>query len=50
MDYDAFMALYEQYPEFEDLDDEFICMEEQVTGRVAAYLDDHLLDFIDIVK
>ena len=50
MNYDEFMALYEQYPEFEDLDDEFICMEEQVTGRVAAYLDDHLLDFIDIVK
>ena len=50
MDYDEFMALYEQYPEFEDLDDEFICMEEQVTGRVAAYLDDHLLEFIDILK
>lgn len=50
MDYDEFMALYEQYPEFEDLDDEFICQEEKVTGQVAAYLDDHLLDFVDIVK
>ena len=50
MDYDAFMALYEQYPDWEDLDDEFICMEESVTGQVATYLDNHLLDFVDIVK
>lgn len=49
-DYDAFMALYEQYPEWEDLDDEFICMEENVTEQVANYLDHHLLDFVDIIK
>lgn len=47
---EEFMALYEQYPDFEDLDDEFIADEEEITGRVAHYLDDHLLDFIDIVK
>lgn len=47
---EEFMALYEQYPEFDDLDDEFIANEEQITEQVAHYLDDHLLEFIDIVK
>lgn len=47
---EEFMALYEQYPQFDDLDDEFIANEEETTGLVAHYLDDHLLDFIDIVK
>lgn len=50
MDDDAFMALYEQFPEFDDLDDEFIANEEETTALVAHYLDDHLLDFVDIVK
>lgn len=47
---EEFMALYEQYPDFEDLDDEFIANEEQITGMVAHYIDDHLLDIIEIVK
>lgn len=47
---EEFMALYELYPQFDDLDDEFIANEEETTGLVAHYLDDHLLDFIDIVK
>ena len=47
---EEFMALYEQFPEFDDLDDEFIAEEEAITTKVAVYLDDHLLDFIDIVK
>lgn len=47
---EEFMALYEQYPQFDDLDDEFIANEEEITGLVAHYLDDHLLDFIDIIQ
>lgn len=47
---DEFMALYESYPQFDDLDDEFIAHEEEITSQVAHYLDDHLLDFIDIIK
>lgn len=47
---EEFMALYEQYPDFEDLDDEFIANEEEITERVARYLDDHLLDFVEITK
>ena len=45
---DEFMALFEQYPEFDDLDDEFIEMEEEATGIIAHYVDDHLGLFINI--
>ena len=39
---EEFMALYEQYPEFDDLDDEFIEMEEETTELVARYVDEHI--------
>ncbi len=47
---DDFMALYEQYPEFDDLDDAFVVMEEEVTELVAHYIDDHLENFAHIQK
>lgn len=46
---EEFMALYEQYPAFEDLDDEFMEQEEQITTQIAHYVDEHLTDFIDII-
>ncbi len=45
---EEFMALYEQFPEFDDLDDAFMEREEEFTNGVAHYLDEHLTDFIDI--
>lgn len=45
---DEFMAMFEQYPEADDLDDEFIEMEEDVTETVARYIDEHLSDFAEI--
>ena len=39
---EEFMALFEQYPQFDDLDDEFVEMEEEVTEIVARYIDEHL--------
>ena len=45
---DEFMALYEQYEEFDELDDGFIEMEETVTDIVAHYVDDHLSDFVAV--
>lgn len=45
---EEFMALYEQYPAFEDLDDEFMEQEEQLTALIAHYVDEHLTDFIEI--
>ena len=47
---DEFMALYEQYEEFDELDDSFIDMEEEVTEVVAHYVDDHIADFILVEK
>ena len=47
---DEFMALYEQYEEFDELDDEFIDMEEAVTDIVAHYIDDHIGDFVTVVE
>lgn len=45
-----FMALFEQYPEFDDLDDEFVEEEEDITSAVAYYVDEHMTDFVEIIK
>ncbi len=47
---EEFMALYEQYEAFDDLEEEFFNMEERVTACVASYVDDHLELFGTVVK
>lgn len=47
---EEFMALFEQYPEFDDLDDEFVECEEEVTTIVARYIDEHIDQFATIEK
>ena len=47
---DEFMALYEQFPEFDDYDDDFVENEEEWTNAVAYYLDEHLDQFVTIVN
>ena len=49
MDDETFMALYEQMPEFDEYDDEFVVNEEQWTAMVAAYVDDHIEELGKIV-
>ena len=39
---DEFMALFEQYPEFDDFDDAFVEQEEQWTSAIAHYIDEHI--------
>lgn len=39
---DEFMAMYEQYEAFDDLEEQYLDMEEEVTALVARYVDDHL--------
>ena len=46
---EEFMALFEQLPEFDDFDDEFVEKEEDWTEQIAHYVDDHLDQFIQIV-
>lgn len=43
---DEFMAMYEQYPEFDDLEDWYVENEEEITAAVAYYVDEHLDQFI----
>ena len=47
---EEFMALFEQFPDFEDLDDKFIENEEVWTEDIAHYIDDHLEKFAKIVE
>lgn len=47
---DEFMALFEQYPEFDDLDDTFVENEESWTEQIAEYIDQHIEKFAHIEK
>lgn len=42
---EEFMAMFEQYPEFDDLDDAFVENEEEWTGEVAHYIDENIEKF-----
>ena len=42
---DEFMALFEQFPEFDDLDDTFVEEEEAWTEEIARYIDEHISRF-----
>lgn len=45
---EEFMALFEQFPDFEDMDDKFIENEEAWTEDIARYVDDHIERFATI--
>ncbi|MBQ7414764.1 MAG: DMP19 family protein [Prevotella sp.] len=47
---DEFMALFEQFPEFDDLDDTFVESEESWTEQIAEYIDQHIEKFAHIEK
>ena len=47
---EEFMALFEQFPDFETMDDQFIENEEAWTEDIAHYVDDHIERFATIVK
>ncbi len=49
-DDDEFMAMYEQYEAFDDLEEKFMDMEELVTAKLAEYVDEHLDQFAEIVE
>ena len=46
---EEFMALYEQYPQFDDYDDLFIENEEQWTEQIARYVDNNIEKFATII-
>ena len=45
---DEFMALFEQLPEFDDLDDAFVENEEEWTSMIAHYVDEHIDNFANV--
>jgi len=45
---EEFMALFEQYPAFDDLDDTFVEDEEDITTLIAHYVDEHLDQFVEV--
>lgn len=45
---DEFMALFEQFPEFDDLDDKFVEEEEAWTEQIARYIDEHIDRFATV--
>lgn len=47
---EEFMALFEQFPDFDDLDDQFVEHEEEWVEDIAHYVDDHLERFAKIEK
>lgn len=49
-DEDEFMAMYEQYEAFDELEEEYFEMEEQMTARIASYVDEHIELFAEIIK
>ncbi len=46
---EEFMALFEQYPDFDAVDDEFVEQEEEFTAAVARYVDGHIDSFATVV-
>ena len=46
---DEFMALFEQYPQFDDYDDFFVEHEEEWTEQIAHYIDEHIELFAEVI-
>ena len=47
---EEFMALFERFPAFDDLDDDFVEHEEEWTEQIAMYVDEHINDFAKIER
>ena len=47
---EEFMALFERYPKFDDLDDLFIENEEEWVSEVAHFIDEHIEQFATITE
>lgn len=45
---EEFMAMYEQYEAFDDLEEQYMEEEEQITTQIATYVDEHLDSFAQV--
>ena len=46
---EEFMAMFEQYPEFDELDDKFVENEEEWVAKIAYYVYEHIDRFAEVV-
>ena len=46
---DEFMAMYEQYEEFDELEEKYMEIEEEQTYVLAQYVDENIDDFAEII-
>lgn len=46
----TFLAMYEQYEAFDELEEQFFEIEEACTNAIARYVDEHLNDFVDTIE
>ena len=42
------MAMYEQYEAFDDLEEQYMEEEEQITAQIATYVDEHFDSFAQV--
>ncbi len=47
---DEFMAMYEQYEQFDELEEKYMEIEEEQTLIIAQYVDNNIEDFAEIIK
>jgi hypothetical protein len=47
---EEFMAMYEQFEQFDELEEKFFYIEEEETLIVAQYVDDNIEDFAEVIK
>ena len=47
---EEFNAMYVDFEVFDELEEQYFDMEEQQTALLAAYVDDHLSDFAEILN
>lgn len=47
---EEFMAMYEQYEQFDELEEKFMEIEEEETAIIAHYVDEHIKDFAEVIQ
>lgn len=47
---EEFMAMYEQFEQFDELEEKFFYIEEEETLIIAQYVDENIDDFAEIIK
>ena len=45
---DEFMAMYEEFEAFDDLEEQFFIVEEETTAAIARFVDENLAEFAEI--